>query len=784
LLDRLANGGLTMGNLVTIQKTLCGEFPDSTYLPVTSLGFHQRFAAAIFLLLYDMLGPHCIQSNPDHICLTFYLHTIVSPPERLTNRLRDTATVRKISHELQERLHRHLRQRYLQELDVLGLQHPDHNPLFFYNKDATVALTAAQDQEDLYEICSEVAAKTESVLTLMRQEIRVKLAVELSTHQPLPPLPTALHALPVAHFHKVTARATPCDPRRDTFFPPWSAIPQTQPAEQSTDHCVSCNKPAPRANLSTDQRGDALCQTCCQMRERYPYCLSCHVYVPADADACPYCQAESPPQLRTGFPNPQVIHSRREGAAGHRVAYVLLRVNANYDTVRPEAEILMARFRHDRACFEQGSEAQGQALQWNLCRTKPTRDGIFEYLQAAQDMANLQDQLLGDLKTSWREAVMRQPPRGRVEGEYRIDIHRDLEPGNLLASFLYRSPSLTIVVMPEQVLAPFYQHLKRRTAELQLTHTIRMVTCRHNQPVWMALQHLGLEDGWPEGDLPYVDETLNHLRQAQDALHEQLRDDTEKISQVAGQIQSQVDRLNSRYGISTLETLKGEVSRRPNVIPLAKFLAIGDATAIIRAEIEGKGVAREERRKVRDLRGALEPLQHRAREKAEAVWALSESVRTTAEAHKARLRAAPVLTIVRSGVQRTFQGQTVDFLLQDFTQRPPRAGHQLRLLAEFAQTLLDQLPDASGTQGETFWKNLGMELDVRKTVRGQQRLHQPVADLLERAVQLTGISPHQLPGLLLEMALRQDEMMPKESDHGRNRQYVPKSRGRRHPRCG
>jgi hypothetical protein len=466
------------------------------------------------------------------------------------------------------------------------------------------------------------------------------------------------------------------------------------------------------------------------------------------------------------------------------VAYVLLRVNAHYDTVRPEAEILMARFRHDRARFEQGSEAQGQALQWNLCRTQPTRDGLFEYLQAAQDMANLQDQLLADLKDSWREAARRQPPRGRVEGEYRIDTERDLEPANLLASFLYRSPSLTLVVMPEQVLVPFYQHLKRRTAELQLTHTMRIVTCRHNQPVWMALQHLGLEEGWTAGELPYVDEMLKHLRQAQDALHEQLRDDAEKISQVARQIQSQVDRLHGQYKISTLEALKGEVSRTPNVIPLAKFLAIGDATAIIRSEIEGKGVPREERRKVRDLRGVLEPLQHRAREKAEAVWALSESVRTTAETQKARLRAAPILTIVRSGVQRSFQGQTVDFLLQDFTQRPRQAGHQLRLLAELAQTLLDQLPDASGTQRETFWKNLNIELDVRKTVRGQSRLHLPVADLLERAVQLTDIAPHQLPGLLLEMALRQDEMMPQASDHGRNRQHVPESRGGRHPRRG
>lgn len=307
LLDALAvSGGWQAEPLLDFQKARLGSFPESTYLPVTSIGFHQRLVAALFLLLYRELEQFCFDPQGNPLKPVLFLNTVISPPERLTNRLRDTATVRKISHLVQHGFHAYFQQHYLRDLDALYIQHPDHNPFFFYNKDAIVVLNRAADQDHIREICSEVAQTTESVITLESVCIEADLSLTLKTNRLSPPV-----ALDQVQGTKVGMNRQAQAFFRGTMRQAlWHSqrIPRSQPPDAIT-FCASCNKTTDREQLRSDRRGDMLCPVCLQLREGYPYCTRCQVYISPGVRACPYCN-QGNPILKARPPSPKVLHGQ------------------------------------------------------------------------------------------------------------------------------------------------------------------------------------------------------------------------------------------------------------------------------------------------------------------------------------------------------------------------------------------------------------------------------------------------------------------------------------------
>jgi hypothetical protein len=465
---------------------------------------------------------------------------------------------------------------------------------------------------------------------------------------------------------------------------------------------------------------------------------------------------------------------------------VALYVHAVYNTIRAEAEVLMARFRRDRAAFEHGTADQQAALQWNLARTRPSQSGIFEYLQAAQDMARFQQDLEEALKASWQDAAQHQP-RPAPRGQYRIDLAEDLRPENLGAAFLYRSPTLTLVVMPEQVLPAFYRQLTRLTTDLQLAHTVRMVTCRHNQPVWMALRALGIHEAFRLPQAEALAQILKRLRQAQQALDAQRADDQSALQKVRASLQGQVVEgiIQGMGGMRSptlpkpLRDLGRDVSGSTDFIRLALFLTVSEA---IRRLLHGGNPRLSQRQQARlqALCDELRPLTERAHVCAQTIWQEGQSLLTEAEAVQEQLRTDQVLTVLRSGVHRTFRGAAVvAFLLDQVVQSPAYAGSQLGELATYAQTVLTQvqaLPEAD--RARAFWDNLQLELDARgisrgrDTSRGDAGLPPEVRSLLQEAFRLPGLTPDQVPGLLLEMAVRQKDQSAVPHSERRQRSHV------------
>ncbi|MBI3797552.1 MAG: hypothetical protein HY268_11385 [Deltaproteobacteria bacterium] len=756
LLDALArSSGLQAKPLLEFQAERLGSFPESTYFPVTSIGFHQRLVATLFLLLYQELEQCCFRSQRENLKPDLVLNTVISPPERLTNRLRDTATVRKISHLVQHQLHAYFQEHYLQDLGELNIWRPDHNLFFFYTKDVIIVLNRAVDQPRIEEICREVAQSTESVITIESLRIEASLPLKLKTNPPS--LPVTLDQIQGTEVSMGQARAFFRGTTSQALWQP-RRLPPIQSPEEAPDCCASCNKATDRQDLKSDeQRGDMLCSVCLRLRTGHPYCTQCHVYVSRGVHVCPYCN-QSAPVLKSGErpPSPRVLHGHGDTGEGHRVAYVAIRINASHDVVRDEAEVLLARFRRDRLAFEKKAGVEQQALEWNCARVRPTRDGIFEYLQAAQDIARFQGKLLEALQESWAEASRRQRisdrSREKARGQFRIE-NKDLDPENLHATFLYRSPTLTLLVMPEQVLPDFYRALTALLGNLQLSHAVRIVACRHNQPVWMALRDLGVHEPFTPPGATQQTETIETLRQAR----QNLLDGIDPLESLRRQLQGKLDSLKSR-GQSLpgeLKPLRDYVGKSRDFISVGSFIPVENA--VRQAQQWTKLQPATEIGEFDKLLTDLLMLRAEAIDQARRVLTVGNNLlQQDKEAHTAS-GSSHTLTVLRSGVQRSYKGRIISFLLQEVPQSHLRTAHQLGSLAEYSQSLLERVRALPTERNETFWKNFGLEWDTRTRWRGKERLPEQVRELVEKGIDHLRGSIDQVPGLLLEIALRQQD---------------------------
>ncbi|MBI1924232.1 hypothetical protein HYR99_08260 [Candidatus Poribacteria bacterium] len=629
---------LTTRQMLKWQESFFSSFPDTTYLPITSLNFHHRFVAVLLLLVYQRLCKWRCETlqNPQEIAIPLCLNTIVCPPEVLTNRLRDTSLVRKISHRLQLRLHRYFHEsQYLQPLQRFGFSHPDLIPFFFYNKDAIVLISGGADQEAIQAICREIAQKTESIITLNTIPIQAK--VEMTFHKKVPEKGQGLDEINILDLMdletrndrvRVIGNACLGEPTSTPFLgiPKPDKTPKVESDGDAMEeaHCFACNKGVKK--LFTDPfTDDRLCKRCHELRRQYRFCQVCNIYFqslkpsqPAD-EPCVLCGgdadwSETTPFLRGGkegtTPTNQEKTSDKEKVIPriYRVAYVLIKTDASLEGVKLESEAQMSRFRHLRARFENPTnpklirkpaeladqegltaedwkllakidELLGQktytknhliselqhitGFKWELLKEKlddyigrgllsdpkrlkqlvsmkPTRDTIFEYLQATLNMNQFQEDLKGQLRETLQEVQRRQANERHNFDGYPI-TDADWTDEALDQHVMYRSPTRTLLVMPEPALRLFYPKLLQLTQNLHLAHKLRIVACAHNTPVWWILHELKLV----ESEDYFSTDLKNASRDLRD-LQTQLDPQTEEKNQIL-KVWEKSEQFRERY---------------------------------------------------------------------------------------------------------------------------------------------------------------------------------------------------------------------------------------------
>ena len=684
--DRAANKRqfLTARMIVEIQKELFSDFPDTTYLPITSLAFHHQLVTALLFFIRKRLENFTFSSQCGEVEVPLYLNTIISPPEKLTNRLRDTATVRKISHRLQQSLHDYLNDEYLQDVQRFDFWHPDYNPFFFYNKDAIILLSAGSDQEQIGKICGNVARETESVITMesIRIDGKVQITLKDESHKG-----KKIENLKLADI-QIKSQAFLESPSLEKSF--WYAAdpaPVTDERQSAEAYCYQCNKAVDDVEqefMRDISTGDLLCKCCDALRRGYRFCTDCDIYFrqqqKSNRELCLYC-GESVGFYKTT----DLLQGRGREASRqvHRVAYILIKTNCTHDAIKLEGDQLMSQFRLHRERFEQPKNPQN--LHKNLAQTSTTKFGVFEYLQAALNMNQFQNHLYG-LLSGTLKWLQEQQKRQRKNVGYQI-YESDLTPEALSQYFLYRSPTLTLLVIPEEALRYFYDKLRSFLNNLHIAHRLRMVTCQNNHPVWMVLRSLGLQE---ENSFPF------------DELREKSKELNEKL-------------------IPNLRTTRSG--------PAAK-----------------------------DVMDKSEELLGEYRKQA---YRLPKDLKLNSMELK--------LTIMRSGVERIFEGEQAHFLLT--WQPSAHVPTQLGYFAEFASRILSDpnVPEAA------FHHNLFLELDSRTRETRRELIPKDVVGDLRKQLLNPNLTSKATPGFIREIAAYQ-RLSPYEQHRrqtkGRSRKYV------------
>lgn len=562
--------------------------------------------------------------------------------------------------------------------------------------------------------------------------------------------------------HPPPEAGLPGEEIRRTFWATPAYVP-VQPAE-AIYHCTSCNK-ASDTPLEMDDLGDPSCATCRQLREGYRVCTQCRVFYPVQPQPfCPYSSRQD--QHRTHWPRtPRLLQGDGAGDAsqGHRVAYLLVAVNATYPAVREEAQALMARFRQDRFRFERPAGGGAEALRWTLARTRPTRDGLFEYLQAAQDLHRFQEDVQQDLAAALRETEAHQRDLGmrRLPPEqYRIEPE-DYTPEALATAFLYRSPLLTLLVLPEAALPHLYRRLLPRLQDLQLAYRVRLVTCRHSHPVWMVLRHLGVSEGAEAFTDPLLAEVGAALQRAQlqlDAWKRHMLGTREAPLEL---VQRSLQRANDRHALAQAEPTQEaahalELATDQDFIRRGEFLAC-DVLAVEQAlgsYQARRGPLPPILQRVRDGLPLLRQAQAEAAGQAAQVLEVGARLQEQLTARRQRLAAGRLLTILRSGVERTFTGSLVDALLGELPSlevTPSQVGN----VAEMASRLLTEVAAMpAAARDRTFRSHLLLELDASTRERGPVLIPREVVARLRQWLLDPQLTPEATPGFLRELALQ------------------------------
>jgi len=688
---------LTARMIVNMQEDFFADFPDTTYLPITSLAFHNQLVAALLFFIRKRLEEFTFSSQCGEVEVPLYLNTIISPPEKLTNRLRDTATVRKISHRLQHSLHDYLNNEYLEDVRRFDFWHPDYNPFFFYNKDAIVLLASERDQKEIEKICGDVAHETESVITMEAIKIDGKIQITLKDESNKGKKLKELKLTDIQAKGKegdrtlnIKSEAFLESPLIEKSF--WyAAAPVTDERQSAEAHCYKCNKTVDGVKQKLKQdTGDLLCDCCHALRRGYRFCVKCDLYFKqrqqGNKEQCPYCEKSAYFLMTT-----DLLQGRGGGASRqvHRVAYISIKTNCTHDAIKLAGDQLMAQFRRDRERFEQPNNPKN--LRKNLAQTSTTKFGVFEYLQAALNMNQFQNDLDGLLSCTlkWLQQQQQQNPQ-RIVG-YPIR-ESDLTPEALSQYFLYRSPTLTLLVIPEEALRHFYDRLRSFLNDLHIANRLRMVTCPNNHPVWMVLCALGLQE---ENSFPF-----DELKKKSEKLNEEL------IPEVRDLVQ------------------KKEQPTR--------------------------------------LEPAVKDVMDKSKE------LLDEYQKQAYRLPDLKLNSMELkLTIMRSGVERTFEGEQAHFLLtwEPSAYVPTQLGH----FAEFASRVLadPNVPE------DAFHHNLFLELDSRTRETRKELIPKDVVEVLRNQLLDPNLTPKATPGFIREIAAYQ-----RLSPYEQHRKQTTKGRGR------
>jgi rRNA maturation protein Nop10 len=470
--QRNTSAGITPRGALQLLEDFFSDFPESTYLPVTSLNFHLRLAGALFLLFYRVFaGVREVTAYPVPCELTLALTTITTPVERLRNRLRDVRNIRKISQQLQEKLHAALRQEYLDAVAPDAFRHPSSNPFLFYSKDALVILHAESELARLREICSQVAKECGTDIGLYARLIRVPASLRISGFQDKrdPIIGQPLSKLDPERT-KAGIDIEPLE-RLATVSERFSCSPQFSPSAEQA--CFTCGEPHEPLELRED-RGDKLCCKCFTLRRGYKFCPSPDCFTYTLQPTCPHCGRQTEPP-----PTPRLLRDQHEDRPTNRVAYVMVATNCLPDpeVLRAETELLLARYRRDRSKF---THAWTRNEINHLSETRSTRFCLYEYLQAALDMAKFQRELEGLLRDCLPQDEI---PRNANEAEQERLTRVAME-----SYFLYRSPSLTVVLLEERQLDRFWQGLRDLLKRLNVSWAAKAVTCNVHFPVWAVLR--------------------------------------------------------------------------------------------------------------------------------------------------------------------------------------------------------------------------------------------------------------------------------------------------------
>jgi hypothetical protein len=689
---------LTANMMVFVQKELFADFPDTTFLPITSLAFHHQIVTALFFFIRKQLENFVFCSQCGEVEVPFYLNTIISPPEKLTNRLKDTATVRKISHRLQQLLHDYLNNAYLRPVQRFDFWYPDDNPFFFYNKDAIILLSSESDQKQIENICRDVAKETESVITLEAIKIDGKVQITLKDDSDKGKRLENLKLTQIKANGRLSIMSKVEQKPQITksFWHAASPSPVTEEQDSTESHCHQCNKTVDDVERELKQdisTGDLLCKCCHALRRGYRFCPYCDLYFrqqkQGDKEQCPYCY-----KLVDYHKTTDLLQGRGGEASRqvHRVAYILIKTNCTHDAIKLEGDQLMAQFRFNRDRFEAGTKDNPkEELRLNLAQTSTTPFGVFEYLQAALNMELFQHHLKELLERTLKW-LQQQQKRQREKVGYPIR-QSDLTDEALSQSFLYRSPTLTLLVIPEEALRRFYDELRSSLNNLHIAHRLRMVACPNNHPVWMVLRSLGLAE---ERSFPF-----DELKKRSEELNEKLIPELRKL------VEKKVP--------------KGQWE------PVSKTV--------------------------------MEKSKELLAEYRKQAYRLPKNLKLNSMELK--------LTIMRSGVERTFEGEQAHFLLtwEPKADVPTQIGH----FAEFASRILSD----PNVPEDAFHHNLFLELDSRMREKRKELIPQDVVKALRKHLLDPNLTPKATPGFIREIAAYQ-RLSPYEQHRKQNK----KGRGR------
>ena len=363
---------LSAKEMIEWQESIFSSFPDSTYSPMTSLNFHHRFVAAITLLIDQRIRSWVCENTSanQEITIGLRLNIILCPPEILTNRLRDTSLVRKISHRLQLKLHDYFKDAYLQPLQRFGFDHPDLNPFFFYNKEAIVLINGETDQKAIERICKCVAEETESLITLNSIPIdaQVEIAFEREVKEGENLKGFEIFDVSVSEKNGKQKLIVLGDSEtKDQIRTPFLGFSEDQKKVKEAvnwdevAYCFVCNKGTDE--LQAD-REDQLCNRCYNLRKEHRFCQDCNIYFSArqskqDNEPCILCGRKAGwPKTSQFLQGPRAQENsstdtqRKKFPANYSVAYVLIKKNATLEGIKLESAVQMSIFRHLRDRFE------------------------------------------------------------------------------------------------------------------------------------------------------------------------------------------------------------------------------------------------------------------------------------------------------------------------------------------------------------------------------------------------------------------------------------------------